>query len=143
MTDVHVYIPGPDLVERVTQDFPGREFRIDDELAFYRQYTDQIRRREELFTVRYSGDRIRIPRGARLPWFETDPDNPEYKRHLGTIVIPAVVVADVEHFPEGIALLDAYASKPEMIEDLELIYGSMRPTDMLSGYMLGRLSPLV
>ncbi len=118
------------------------KIKIDNELAFYGYLTPKIKSKEEICTIRFRPNTIRIPGGANgiVDWIETSPTDKNYHKQLGTIRIPLVVVADLESFPEGLALLDDYSSKKKMIEDIQEIYGcTLKPEDILSGYMLGEL----
>ncbi len=143
-----LYIPGQDpseLVRKVERDFPGMKIKIDKELAFYDYLTSKIESREEICTVRFRLNTIRIPGGANgiVDWIETNPKDENYHKQLGTIRIPLVVVADLRSFPEGLALLDEYSSKKEMIKDIQKIYNSkLKPEDILSAYMLGELKKI-
>ena len=141
-----LYIPGPnkdDLVERVKNDFPNKNIKVDEELAFYDNLTPLIESGEELCTVRFRQDTVRIPGGKYgiLPWIETNPEDKGYRKRIGNIRVPLVVIAEVKDFPEGFALLDEYSSKREMIADIGRIYGcKLKPEDILSGYALGELN---
>ena len=142
---MQLYIPGQDsseLVNKVKRDFPGLEIKVDEELAFYNHLTPLIKSREEICTVRFRPNTVRIPGGewGVVPWIETDPNDRNYRKQIGSIRIPLLVVADVESFPLGFVLLDEYSSKEEMIADIQDIYDcTLKQSDVLSGYILGEL----
>ncbi len=138
-----MYVPGPkpeDLVEKVMKDFPGLGITLDKQLAFYSYLTPLIESGKQLCTVRFTPGTIRIPAlpYGMLPWIETDPDDETYRREIGIIRIPLVIVAEARSFPRGLALLDNYSSKREMIEDIQSIYNcTLKPDGVLSAYFIG------
>lgn len=90
---MRLYIPGKDpseLVKKVERDFPGMKIKIDKELAFYNYLISKIESREEICTIRFRPNTIRIPGGANgiVDWIETSPTDKNYHKQLGTIRIP-------------------------------------------------------
>lgn len=142
---MQLYIPGKDssgLVKKIENDFPDLGIKVDEELVFYKHLIPLVESREEICTIRFRPNTVRIPGGEYgvLPWVETDPNDKSYRKQIGTIKIPLVVVADIQNFPLGFTLLDEYHSKEEMIADIQDIYNCiLKPTDILSGYILGEL----
>ena len=62
---------------------------------------------------------------------------------MGYAGIPLVIVAHLKDFPEGLAMLDEYDSKEEMIKDLFQIYKhELGPNNVLSAYFLADLGAL-
>ncbi len=147
---IRLYVPGKDSSELVEQikkdfprkDFPGLEIKVDKELVFYKHLTPLIDLRKEICTIRFRPNTIRIPGGEYgvVPWIETDPNDERYGEQIGTIKIPLIVVADLESFPLGLALLGEYSNKEEMIENIQNSYNHiLTKEDILSAYFLGEL----
>ncbi|MBW3004749.1 hypothetical protein KY310_02870 [Candidatus Woesearchaeota archaeon] len=117
---------------------------VDKELRVYEHLLPKIISREELVTVRFSPHGVRVPEGfTKTPIITTRPDDPDYRKHVGYVGIPLVIVAHLKDFPEGLAMLDEYNSKEEMVQDLSRIYKrDLRPNDVLSAYFLVELGAL-
>ena len=128
------------LYEQAQRDFPDLGIRVDEELAFYKELTQKVRSREEAASVRFTRGKTRLPSGLYLPWVETDPKDQSYKNTVGFVSVPLVLVSHVIDFPEKFALLDAYQSKREMIDDIESIYKTtLQPLDVISAYVIGNI----
>lgn len=138
-----LYIPDNSLAQRVEEDF-GLRASIDEVLRFHEHLLPKIQSREEMVTIRFEKCRIRVPAGWRkTPIMTTKPDDPNYKRHAGYVLIPLIAVAHLDDFPEGLAMLDEYNSKEEMTADLSRIYQhELGSRDVLSAYFLGDLGAL-
>jgi len=134
--------PAEELEYKIKKDFPNANIRKDTELKFYEHLIPKLENQEEIVTVRYdSHGKIRMPFGYNgfLPLIRTHPDNDEEQK-IGLIYIPVMFLSTVEDFPEGLAMLDEYNNKPEMIKDLENIYKKIpSQNEFLSAYLIGTI----
>ncbi len=131
-----VNTPGVDMI--VEQVYDDVKVRLDPLLMFYEDLLPNVLAGKKTTTVRYGGDRIRVPAMQEVPLYLTRRDDSAYKQPHGKIAIARFTIKKFSQLDEKDAQRDGYATAQELKEVITRIYepitGPVDPNAWVSIY---------
>jgi len=128
--------PGVDMI--VEQVYGDVKVRLDPLLMLYEDLLPRVLAGKKTTTVRYGGDRIRVPAMQEVPLYLTRRNDAAYKQPHGKIVIPGFTIKKFSQLDEKDAMRDGYTTAQDLKDAIARIYepiaGPVDPNAWVSIY---------
>jgi len=150
------------FVSQVRTDFPRHSLHIDQTLRFSDYHEQELRDGEMTNTIRFKAKAPGSPRYVRVPLrrdnrftknridcfiIDLESSSASEYRLIGTILIPRLLIAHVEDFPEHVSFENGYEDNEHMRKGISRLYQrqlrgrELKGDDLLSAYYLEDFIP--
>jgi len=141
MKEYDLVVPAKELKENIRRDFPDAKPEEDVRLRIYADYVKLLKEGRKTTTVRFGEGKIRYPVAAELPLVETKPDDKNYEKRIGSVLLEKMTIKLFGELDDNDAMRDGFSRRDELVEALQKIYGKIAGNEPVTIYHIKLFKP--